>query len=131
VAAIIKPWCEAVRSHATEMALSGQPIPGYHIGYISGKRGVASPAEVFAALPHASGDAGEDTPWEGGELPGITAEELLTCCGSLSISALEDFYAAKAKRGHKGSIREALSVWLSERNLVRPGERTETLKKDN
>lgn len=131
VAAIIKPWCEAVRSHATEMALSGQPIPGYHIGYISGKRGVASPSEVFAALPHASGATGEDSPWEGGELPGITAEELLTCCGSLSISALEDFYAAKAKRGHKGSIREALSVWLSERNLVRPGERTETLKKDN
>ncbi len=131
VAAIVKPWCEAVRAYATEMAKAGQSIPGYHIGYISGKRGVASPDEVYRALPHRPAGTAPEKDWEGGTLPRITAEELLACCGNLSIASLEDFYASLAKRGFKGSIKAALSDWLAERHLVRPGEKSETLRKNH
>lgn len=130
VAAIVQPWCDAVRNTATEMALSGHDIPGYHLGYVTAAGYVAQPAAIFDALPHSETSAPDEGTWTGGDLPGITAEDFITACTAVDIGKLEDFFVARAKHGFKGSMKTALSCWLTERNLVRPGERKEAIRKN-
>ncbi len=130
VAAIVQPWCDAVRNTATQMTLSGHDIPGYHLGYATNSGVVAQPAAIFDALPHSETSAPDDESWTGGDLPGITPEDFITACTAVDIGKLEDFFVAKAKHGFKGSMKTALSCWLTERNLVRPGERKGTICKN-
>jgi len=75
LAKLLSKWCEAVEHMATDMVLSGKPIPGFKLKERSGNRNVVDIDGLFQAV-------------------GIPADKFLSAC-SVSLTKLEEVSGLK------------------------------------
>lgn len=100
-AKVLKGWCEAVTSAATEMALNGAELPGFRLAQRSGKRSIHDVTAAYGAL--------KDT---------LSMEEFLSCCSGVSIEALTEKISSHAAHGEKRKEKSSVLSRLTEEGII-------------
>jgi hypothetical protein len=112
LAQLLDKWVESVKRHALEMRLErGIEIPGFELAERAGRRSVTN---LLAA-------------WEVAQAEGVTLDEFLTAC-DVSVTKLEDLYAAKAPPRKKGVWKQLLVDRLTDREAITSGAPIRYLK---
>lgn len=100
-AKVLKGWCEAVTAAATDMAICGAELPGFHLATRNGKRSIGDAVAAYGALKDK-----------------LSLEEFLSCCGSVGIEALSKKIAAHAPQKGKQAATDSLLALLTEEGII-------------
>jgi hypothetical protein len=110
LAKVMENWAKSVKTHAIQMRLEGQEIPGYELGERSGRRSISNAQAAWEIVKDQ-----------------ISPEDFAGCA-TVSLPDLEKLFSANAPRGKKGEWMQKLQDELINAGALDLGQPTYFLK---